>query len=345
MKKIIQFFRSSLFLPVAIDFVLYIFWLLTVAMNESLLTGSILLTIYFAGTIFVRLSEKHWGASLLVFLILPPISIYVAGVEFWGNVLLAAITGIHNHIIGLMMAIALLIAHAVIVFQSKVRMNTTAVMPLFLFIIMLPFFTLNFGYYLSTVVKEKAQFGQYTYLIVDAEDSDFHGYLAFYKCARWGFSCELLYRHPSPTIGWKIIIDEQKKEVSLFDDVYTNFLYTDSKNPRDYAIGIGGILNDHLYSLSEKCNNPNNNKGYYDCESYTYIPYKCNIAGVLCNPIPIRYTTDNDGYYYWTENEFQNEISLYNSSNTDDILIFTYGAHSRCYVDGCEILKQNSIEP
>jgi hypothetical protein len=347
MKKIIQFFNSSLFLPVAIDFVLYIFWLLTVAMNESLLTGSILLAIYFAGMIFVRLSEKHWGYSLLAFLILPSISIYVAGVKFWGKVLPTAITGIHNHITGLMIIIALLIIYSVIVFQSKVRMNGKAVMPLFLFIVTLPFFVLNFGYYLSTEVDQKEKFGQYTYLILDTEDSDFHPYLAFYKCAKWGFDCQHLYNSYSATIGWKIIIDEQKKEVSLFDEIYKSFLYTDGENPRNYARGTGGILKDYLYSLSEKCDNPTKYESYVDCESYTYIPYKCNINGVLCNPIPIRYTTNSSDYYYWIENDLQNEISLYNSNstNTDDILIFTYGMYSRCHVDGCKIIEQDTIEP
>jgi len=218
-------------------------------------------------------------------------------------------------------------------------------MSLLLFIVSLPFFVINFGYfivfYLSTEIIEKAQFGSYTYFILDEKDSDFHGYETFYKCSKWGFTCEGLYGSYSPTIGWKIIIDDQKKEVSLFDEVNLGLIYTDGENPRAYN-GAGGILYDHLYYLSEKCNNLNNNKGYYDCESYTYIPYKCNMKSVLCESIPIRYTEENYGYYYWVENDSKNEISLYNE---DEVLIFTYGIHPRCYVDGCKILKQESLAP
>ena len=216
------------------------------------------------------------------------------------------------------------------------------VISLFLFIATLSLFVLILGYYLPRATSERARFGQYTYLIIDSVNSDFHPYLAFDKCARWEFTCERLYSSPSATIGWKIIIDEQKNEVSLFDEIYKNFLYTDGEHPRDYARGTGGTLRDNLYSLSEECIRMESN---VTCGTYTHIPYKCSINGTSCDPIPIRYTTKYDYYYHWIENELQNEISLYISTDTDEIMIFTYGAHSRCYVDGCEILEQNSIEP
>ena len=344
MKKIIQFFQSPLFLPVAIVFALYLYWFLTIPVNESFLTGLILLAIYSVGTIFVRLSEKHWAFSLVIFLILLPISIYVAVLEFWAHIWIIADVGIHSHIIGLIIAIVLLVIHAVITFQSKVSLNKTAVMSLLLFMVTLPFFVLNFGYYvvyyLSTEITEKVQFENYTYLIVRAEDSDFHGYDTFYKCFKWKFTCEGLSGDYS-SMGWKIIIDEQNKEVSLFEEGTSRLVYTDGKNPRAYN-GTGGILYDHLYYLSEQCNNLNNDEGYYKCESYTYIPYKCNMRSVLCESIPIQYREDNYGYYYWVEDESRNEISLYDEN---DALIFTYGAHPRCYVDGCKILKQDSATP
>jgi hypothetical protein len=339
MKKIIQFFQSPLFLPVAIVFALYLYWFLTIPMNESFLTGLILFAIYFSGTIFVRLSEKHWGLSQLVFLILLPTSIYVAILEFWAHMWITDDIGIHSHLIGLIIAIVLLAIHAIVTIRDRVNLNKTVIMSLLLFVVSLPYFVLNFGYfvvyYSSTEIIEKAQFGQYTYLIVAENDGDFHGYETFYKCHKWGFTCEGLYSSYSPTIGWKIIIDDQKKEVSLFDEITLGLMYTDGENPRAYT-GDGGILRDHLYNLSEKCNNLNNNKGYYACESYTYIPYKCNMKSVLCESIPIQYTEDNYGYYYWVENESKNEISLYDEN---DALIFMYGAHPLCYVDGCKILE------
>lgn len=345
MKKVIQFFNPSFFLPVKIIFFLYIWWLLTINVNESLVTGLILFPFYLIGMVFVKLLEKHSFFQLLLFFFLTLV-IYKTRQFFGAELLFTIDVGIGSYIWGGILTITLFLIYLANIFEgfeNKVRINRKTAISLFLFTFTLPLFTINFGYYFPKLISERARLGEYTYLIFETYNSDFHPMNVFYKCKRWEFECELLYGTPSATIGQKIIIDEQNKEVSLFDDVYMQFLYTDGENPRYYAFGTGGILNDHLYSLSEKCNNPNNDKGYYDCESYTYIPYKCNTAGVLCNPIPIRYTTNNnDGYYYWTENELQNEISLYKSDDIDDILIFTYGSHSRCYVDGCEILEQNN---
>lgn len=340
MKKITQFFKSLLFLPVVIIFALYIYWLIVIPTSvSSLFVLIFLVAIYFAGTVVVRLFEKHWKPSLIIFLILLPISIYVVILEIWAHLWLTTDVGIHNHVIGVILAIVLLATHTILTFQNK-----TAKMPLLLFTVMLPFFVLYFGYfvvfYLSTEIIEKAQFGNYTYIILDEKDSDFHGYETFYKCYKWGLTCENLYSDYS-SMGWKIIIDEQNKEVSLFEEGTSSLVYTDGKNPRAYN-GTGGILYDHLYYLSEQCNNLNNDKGYYKCESYTYIPYNCNMRSVLCESIPIQYKEDNYDYYYWVEDELKNEISLYNEN---DALIFTYGEHPRCYVDGCEILKQDSATP
>jgi hypothetical protein len=326
-----------LFLPVAIVFVLYIYWLLKFPIDESFLGGLIILAFYFAGTIFVRLSEKHWAFSLLIFLILLPISIYIAILEFVAHIWITTDLEIHSHLIGLAIAVTLLVVDAALIIRNHGRLNRAAVMPLLLFIVTLPFFTLNFGYfvvyYSSTGIIDQVQFENSTYLVVHAEDSDFHGYVTFYKCSTWRFSCEGLYGSYS-SMGWKIVIDEQNKEVSVFEEGTSSLVYTDGKNPRAYA-GTGGTLYDHSYYLSEQCNNLNNDEGYYKCESYTYIPYKCNAKSILCESIPIQYTEEYYGYYYWVEDVSKNEISLYDEN---DVLIFTYGKDSRCYVDGCKIL-------
>lgn len=338
MKKFIHFFGSLLFLPVAIVFLLYIYWLFTIPIGESYITGLTLLAIHFAGTIFVRLSEKHRAFSILILLILLPISIYTAVLEFWASTWIITDLGMHSHLIGLAIAVTLLVIDAVITIQKNAHLNSTVALSLFLFIVTLPFFTLNFGYfvvyYSSTEITEKVQFENSTYLIVDAKDLDFHSFETFYKCPTRGLPCEPLYSSYS-SMGWRIIIDKQNKEVSIFQDGTSSLVYTDGKNPRAYT-GTGGKLRDHSYYLSEQCNNLNNDKGFYECESYTYIPYKCNIKGIMCKAIPIQYTVDYSGSYYWAENDSKNEISLYDDN---DVLIFTYGTHSRCYVDGCIILQ------
>jgi hypothetical protein len=302
------------------------------------LTNLFLAEIYFAGTVFVRLSEKHWVFSLIIFLILLPISIYLAVLEFVAHIWITTDLEMHSHLIGLAIAVILLVIDAVLTIQNQGRLNKAAAMPLLLFMVTLPFFLLNFGYfvvyYTSTEIIDQVQFENSTYLIVYAEDSDFHGHVTFYKCPTRRFLCDALYGSYS-SAGWKIIIDEQNNEVSVFEDGFSRLVFTDGENPRAYA-GTGGKLYDHTYYLSEQCNNLSNDKGYYKCESYTYIPYRCNAQSILCESIPIQYTEEYYGYYYWVEDVAKNEISLYDDN---DVLIFTYGKDSRCYVDGCEILQ------
>ena len=344
MKKVIQFFNPPFFLPVKIIFFLYIWWLLTININESLVTGSILFPIYLTGMVIVKLAEKHSVFQLLLFFLLT-IAIYQVRQFLRAEFLFTIDVGIGSYILGGILAITLFLIYLANIFEgfeSKVHINEKTAISVLLFMFTLPLFTINFGYYFPKLISERARFGEYTYLIFETYNSDFHPMNVFYKCKRWEFECEHLYGTPSATIGQKIIIDEQNKEVSLFDDVYMQFLYTDSESPRYYA-DTGGVLNDHLYSLSEKCNNTIVKYGFYvTCETYTYIPYKCSINGTSCSPISIIYTTDYSGYYHWIENNSKNEISLYDS---DDILIFTYGVDSRCYVNGCEILEQDPIEP
>jgi hypothetical protein len=191
MKTIIKFFGSLLFLPVAILFVLYIYWFLKLPIDESFLGGLTLLAIYFAGTVFVRLSEKRWTFSLIIFLTLLPISIYLAIMEFVAHIWITTDLEIHSHLIGLAIAVILILVDAVIIFRNKVRLDKATVMPLLLFMVTLPFFLLNFGYfvvyYSSTDITDRVQFENSTYLIVYAEDSDFHSYVTFINALRGVF--------------------------------------------------------------------------------------------------------------------------------------------------------------
>ena len=80
------------------------------------------------------------------------------------------------------------------------------------------------------------------------------------------------------------------------------------------------------------------NCGPAACEIYTYTLYKCKLDYTACNPLPIYYTTDFEYFTYLEANEISNEINLFDSY--DDTLIFTWGEHPRCYVEGCEILEK-----
>jgi hypothetical protein len=54
------------------------------------------------------------------------------------------------------------------------------------------------------------------------------------------------------------------------------------------------------------------------------------------------YTTKKDYDFFVLEgNEETNEIEVYNDNKENGgTLIFAYGEHPRCYVEGCEILEE-----
>jgi len=138
--------------------------------------------------------------------------------------------------------------------------------------------------------------------------------------------------------SYEIICDEAKKEVNIIIPYLEALDYTDGKSPRSY-IHTSAILNNQLYVLSEDWFIPEacDGNGYWDCDTFTYTLYECKTDYTSCDSLPIQYTTKYENFAYLESDEINNEINLYNTD--DDTLIFTYGEHPRCYVEGCEILK------
>lgn len=186
---------------------------------------------------------------------------------------------------------------------------------------------------------EKAELGNFKYYVVGTSDSDWHGRDIFYKCKKWTFDCSGLYNSGGLT-GTKIIVDKQHNEVSLFEVGFQRLLVTDGESPRIYT-GLSARFQEYTYQLSDKCNNFNNNGGYYHCESNTYILYQCNLGYTSCIQLPIQYTSSYGEYFNIVPDETNETINVYIDYDGDtETLIFTYGERPRCYVEGCEILGQ-----
>lgn len=138
--------------------------------------------------------------------------------------------------------------------------------------------------------------------------------------------------------GHEIICDEEKKEaniIRLFNDV---LVYTDGESPRRYEGYTGTQLGDHLYFLSEQCNDwiPST------CGSMTYTLYQCSLSFESCDPLPVQYTQyDSSDSLELSSDEITDEVKLHEDDFGTDavVLIFTYGDHPRCYVEGCEVLE------
>lgn len=220
----------------------------------------------------------------------------------------------------------------VFVYKKLVKQNKQQT---FFFLTTLPIFTFitfNFVVY-SPTVWATDELGDYKYYIVEEIWDYPHSDTDFIKCKKLSFQCDYLsgIRFARP----EIVVDEQNNEVSVIDT--RGLVYTDGLNPRRYTGHEGGRLGGNLYYLSEICRN------FYqegDCKSYTFIPYECNVNNKSCDPLPIKFESDIDFYPLWETDDANNEISLHYVDNDNDVLIFTYGEHPRCFIIECEILKQ-----
>lgn len=77
------------------------------------------------------------------------------------------------------------------------------------------------------------------------------------------------------------------------------------------------------------------------CTAYKHMIYQCELDNTGCVSLPFQYTGE-DEYAYIQFNEATREFEFYISpySSADDFLIYSFGDHPRCHVEGCEILNQ-----
>ncbi len=137
---------------------------------------------------------------------------------------------------------------------------------------------------------------------------------------------------------YEIICDEEKKEANVvFGDILDS---TDGKHPRSY-IHMSVKLNNQLYVLSETWDIPEycGKDEYRDCDIYRYTLYECKSGYTSCDALPIQYTIYDSEFFYLEVDEITGEINLFDNDEDDPdrILIFTWGEHPRCYVEGCKI--------
>ncbi len=337
MKKSVEFFKSPLFFPVAVLLVLYGYWLLfiptkTFFSNLDLRLGILCLATYFTITVFHRILISNERLFFIPFIIAAPISL--GGLFYGALYLFLMFTFDFYEYRPVFLSLLGILAIVVLTYKKLVSQNQPQAI---FFLITTPIFVLavfNFIIF-SPKIWKTDQLGEYKYYIVEEIWDYPHSDTDFIKCKKLSFQCNYLsgIRFARP----EIIVDEQNNEVSVIDA--RGLVYTDGLNPRRYTGHEGGQLGSNLYYLSEICHNFNfNQQG--DCESYTLIPYECNIDNKSCDPLPIKFEGDFDFYPLWKTDDANNEISLLYADNDNDVLIFTYGEHPRCFINECEILKQ-----
>lgn len=75
--------KQALEFPVIWVAILYLFWLLSVPMNESYIPGVILLSVYLIITVLEKLLSKSWLFSLALVFVLLPVAWEASILTFW----------------------------------------------------------------------------------------------------------------------------------------------------------------------------------------------------------------------------------------------------------------------
>lgn len=345
MKKVIEFLKWPLLFPVWVMIGLYLFWLFTVPMESSsyddnwvsFRAGWTLLGVYFIATILMRISFSRWWAAVITLLF----SAYPAFMSLFfmailGDAQLAALflTG----------TILLLLYPVKEILREKVEKNRGMI---FLFFVV-TFFLLGgnvlyfVSFYPTTILEEK--FNGDRYIVTRARDLErFTSYYTFYKCAEWNLSCDELYSTLWSNAPERIIVDEQKGEVSLFSNVFRpTLVYTYGVNSRSYDRYSTIEFEGDVYLISEAREIPDDclPEDEWSCDVYVYTPYKCNSEYKSCEPLPVLYTDQYGASVFWEENDVGNGVALYDGYRDDGgTLILSYEENPQCFVEGCEILE------
>jgi hypothetical protein len=167
----------------------------------------------------------------------------------------------------------------------------------------------------------------------------------YVQMSKWkGISYESRFFGYAPGSGAnEIICDEERKEAH-FIRTFRNppaLVYIDGENPQDFEGHNSARLKNKLYFMSQDWSLQQNCASQYtwECDVYVFTLYECELDYTNCNRLPISYTTYDSDFIDLRPDENKNEISLIEEHPSIDkeILIFTYGEKSICYVDGCTI--------
>lgn len=310
----------------------YLFWLLSIPIDESYTDGIKLLILYSIITILETQLGTNKTFSIVFFIILLPFTLIfsILALDLW-----ASTTGWLDR--------ELIYIPLIILFSSYITYNLfknssikNKTLRILAFIATFPILVINIAYPVSLLpeISDQKEFGNSKYYVVWGIDFNYQSHMSFYKCKKWSIRCDRYRTYEQMYID-KILIDIEKNEVSAIDsnfDLGLAFTYGDNSRSYDaFPVQLG----DHVYQPSTDHHYGNCETS--DCDIYTSTVYECDLDYTSCDPLPVQYSATSDTWIYLTANEDTDEINAYNFY---DVPIFTYGEHPVCYVDGCVILDQ-----
>lgn len=212
---------------------------------------------------------------------------------------------------------------------------------------MIFFFILNSSFtavFLPRII-DTAKYRGIVYYLVYYSNWPEHTPWEYYQLTKW----QGVFRYDTHGVsgggGLEIRYDEKMQLVSVvkvFPTNYERLVYSDSVPPRvyDYGYGVDVEFEGKRYYVSYQCNR--DPKYSYLCESYTNMLYQCELDNTSCIPLLFKYTGDPAFGLYVENGGAVNSINVFFDIGRfpgKKTLIYTFGKHSYCYVEGCEILE------
>lgn len=312
--------------PAVIFVIFYAYWLILIP-TAMIVWGLILLGAYLLMTILERFASNNsilFITIALTFLFAVPTTIYILL-----TISILVDYGVGN-ILVLLIGSVMIVASSYRKFLSRNMWGRKIA-----FICTFPLMLLNvlfFSIYYPTI-ENTVFFQGGRYHIVYGMNDDVHSFQTFYKCNWFGFYCKSLYSSNGYRDA-KFIIDEPHNEISLFENY--GLRYTHGLQPRYYE-GFPVESGGKIYELGWYCHQVSAS----DCEQVDYVLYQCELDYTGCEPLPVKYTSYFDDYHLdLGKNENIEEVLLLDNASDPPDLIFTWGEHPRCYVEGCEFVEK-----
>jgi len=114
-------------------------------------------------------------------------------------------------------------------------------------------------------------------------------------------------------------------------------IFTDSNPTRRYERYPVDFMNHRFYRTIKCTKWEKDLRGYDHCPVFRLTVFECELDNTDC--IPISQYEGMEGESYFEISDTSNEMDLFVFTTGEDILIYSYGDHPRCHVEGCEILQ------
>lgn len=258
---------------------------------------------------------------------------------FWVYFRIPLIFYLHNYFRTISyMGLFTLLAVSILTLATIIIARNRRVLGIIVLIVSTPLCCLSniFTLYLPTIL-DTAHLSNETYFLTgEHEIFDARSFHYLYKCTDIKFDCERIpfWEGGGGSSFWPIHLMIDNNEVHVMYTLYDNFTrleYTYGVPSRHYE--FPEQLEDSLFYLAYYQDAKNGNLR-------TYLLYKCHLDNTNCTQLPFKYQ-GSEIYANVEADEVKKEIKVFIDSEVEkEILIYIYGAHPRCFVDGCEILDE-----